>query len=287
MMPMVSSGNGHIPVDADELYVTRPSLPPLEEFVAEIESLWESHMLTNMGEKHERFERELERTWGTGPCVLFTNGHSALEAVLLAHDLKGEVITTPFTFSSTTHAIVRAGLIPVMCDVRAEDATLDSAAIEPLITERTCAIVPVHVYGNVCEDSAIRAIADRFGLKVIYDAAHVFGERVGGRAVAALGDASILSFHATKVFHSIEGGAVCCNGDKALERRLDLLRNFEDVASAPRLAYLLARSFEDDEEGGAEASERLYSWACDDDERPRLAAALEWYVLSEREGRDA
>ena len=209
-----------------ELYVTRASLPPLDEFVAEISPFWDSHMLTNMGEEHGRFQRALCDVLGVEECVLFANGHSALEAALAAFGLSGEVITTPFTFASTTHAIVRSGLTPVMCDVKADDATLDADALEALVTSKTSAIVPVHVYGNVCDVEAIQAVADRHGLKVVYDAAHAFGERLHGRSVASFGDAAVLSFHATKAFHSVEGGAVVCNDDSALAGQLELMRNF-------------------------------------------------------------
>lgn len=208
------------------LYVTRPSMPSLDEYVAEISPLWESHMLTNMGEKHELFARQLEQVLQIENCVLFTNGHSALEASLNALDLQGEVITTPFTFPSTTHAIMRSGLTPVMCDVRADDGTLDPALAESLITSKTSAIMPVHVYGNPCDTGAIERIAQRHELKVVYDAAHAFGERIDDRPIASFGDASVFSFHATKVFNSVEGGAVCFNGNQALRRKLELLRNF-------------------------------------------------------------
>lgn len=208
------------------LYVTRASLPPLEEYVREISCMWESHWLTNMGQKHEKLREELECYLGVNRCVLFGNGHSALEATLLAMGLEGEVITTPYTFSSTTHAIVRAGLVPIMCDVKREDGTLDPACIEPLITSRTCAILPVHVYGNVCDVDAIAQIAQRHGLRIVYDAAHAFGVRVNDVPVVTYGNASILSFHATKVFNSVEGGAVCVNNDEALCSKLELLRNF-------------------------------------------------------------
>lgn len=210
----------------DILNVTRAELPPLDEFVREIAPLWDSHWVTNMGAKHEQFRAELERLLGVDDCVLFANGHSALEATLAALDLAGEVITTPYTFSSTTHAIVRAGLTPVMCDVRAEDGTMDPALIEPLVTSRTCAILPVHVYGNPCDVDAVGAIARRHGLRVVYDAAHAFGVRLDGVPLVAYGDASVLSFHATKVLNSVEGGAVCLRNNEALRTRLELVRNF-------------------------------------------------------------
>lgn len=208
------------------LEVTRTSMPSFEEFCDEIRPLWDSHILTNMGSEHEALEAALRERLGC-EVTLFANGHLALEAALEALELPagGEVITTPFTFVSTTHAIVRRGLRPVFCDVRSQDGTLDPAGIESLITERTVAIVPVHVYGNVCDDERIRSIANRHGLKVLYDAAHAFGVRRGGLPVEALGDASILSFHATKVFSTVEGGAVCYRA-AGLRQRLEDSRNF-------------------------------------------------------------
>ena len=201
--------------------VTRSFMPPMEEYMAEIAPLWESRWLTNMGAIHQKFEAGL-RDYLSSPCVtLYTNGHLALEGVLEALDLRGEVITTPFTFASTTHAIARCGLTPVFCDIEDTYYTMDPAKIEALITDKTCAILPVHVYGNLCDHEAIQEIADRHGLKVIYDAAHAFG--VPG--AASLGDASMFSFHATKVFHSIEGGCITC-ADPALKARMDRLKNF-------------------------------------------------------------
>ncbi len=207
------------------ILVTRSSMPPLEEFVREIEPLWESHWLTNMGEKHHQLERSLKEYLGVENIALFTNGHSALECVFEAMGLHGKVITTPYTFASTTHAIVRKGLTPVFADIRPDDYTLDPGLIEDLIDEDTCAIVPVHVYGNLCDVDAIQDIADRHGLKVIYDAAHAFGVRRGDVSSASFGDASMFSFHATKVFNTIEGGAVCFR-DPGLRDLLNQWKNF-------------------------------------------------------------
>ena len=209
-----------------KLKVTRTTLPPFEEYCEEIRPLWESHWVTNMGCKHEALESALRERIGCG-VTLFANGHLALEAALQALELPqgSEVITTPFTFVSTTHAIVRCGLRPVFCDVRRSDGTMDPDCIEPLITERTSAILPVHVYGNVCDVERIGEIARRHGLKLIYDAAHAFGVRYRGVPVESFGDASVLSFHATKVFSTVEGGAVCWH-DPALEQRLCDLKNF-------------------------------------------------------------
>ena len=201
--------------------VTRSTMPPFEEYIQTIAPLWESRWLTNMGAIHQEFEAEL-REFLNSPCVtLYTNGHLALEGVLEALEKKGEIITTPFTFASTTHAISRRGFTPVFCDIEDTYYTMDPAKIEALITDKTVAILPVHVYGNLCDHEAIRRIADRHGLKVIYDAAHAFG--VPG--VAAFGDASMFSFHATKVFHSVEGGCITC-ADPELKARMDRLKNF-------------------------------------------------------------
>ncbi len=178
-----------------------------------------------MGEYHETFKERLKERLRTPNLELFVNGHMALELTLQALGLTGEVITTPFSFASTAHAIVRSGLEPVFGDIRESDYTLDAEKIESLITERTSAILPVHVYGNLCDAERIEEIAGRHHLKVIYDAAHAFGEEIGGRSVADLGDASMFSFHATKVFHSIEGGAVSFR-DPALAPRLYQLKNF-------------------------------------------------------------
>lgn len=209
-----------------KLTVTRTSLPPFEEFCEEIRPLWDSRIVTNMGPRHEEFAAALGRRTGCG-VTLFTNGHLALEATLEALELPAgsEVITTPFTFVSTTHAIVRRGFKPVFCDVKASDGTLDPDCLETLINERTSAVLPVHVYGHVCDVERIGAIAARHSLKVLYDAAHAFGVRYKGAAAESFGDASVLSFHATKVFSTVEGGAVCWHSG-ALGLRLDDIKNF-------------------------------------------------------------
>ncbi len=216
--------------------VTRSSMPDFEEYCEEIKELWDSHWLTNMGKKHKQLQAELELFLETPHVALYTNGHLALENVIAAFDFpKGsEVITTPFTFASTTHAIVRNGLVPVFCDVNAEDYTIDVTKIEALITDKTVAIVPVHVYGNICNVEAIKAIADKYSLKVVYDAAHAFGTTYNGDNVANFGDASMFSFHATKVFNTIEGGAVTFSDDSFVQLLNDLknfgIRNAEEVA---------------------------------------------------------
>ncbi len=188
--------------------VTRSSMPPYEEYIEEIKELWDSRWLTNMGAKHKQFEVLLKDYLHTDNICLYVNGHLALENIIAALELTGEVITTPFTFASTTHAIVRNGLAPIFCDINPDDYTIDVSKIEALITDKTSAIIPVHVYGNICDVEAIQAIANKHNLKVIYDAAHAFGVTYKGENVANFGDASTFSFHATKVFHSIEGGMV-------------------------------------------------------------------------------
>ncbi len=207
------------------IWVTRSSMPTLEEYTNEIASLWDTHMLTNMGAKHHQLEEELEKYLGVDDIALFVNGHNALECVIEAMGLKGKVITTPYSFASTTHAIVRKGLTPVFADIKPDDYTLDPEKIEELIDEDTCAIMPVHVYGNLCDVDAIQEIADRHGIKVIYDAAHAFGVKKDGVSSAAFGDASMFSFHATKVFNTIEGGAICFK-DPELKCLLDQWKNF-------------------------------------------------------------
>lgn len=210
---------------SSKILVTRSSMPPKEEYFKEIEGLWESHWLTNMGVKHKELEVKLKEYMGVKNISLFTNGHMALELALQAMNLQGEVITTPFTFISTTHAIVRNGLTPVFCDVNSKDYTIDVSKIENLITDKTCAIVPVHVYGNICNVEEIERIAKKYNLKVIYDAAHAFGVTYKGKGIATYGDASMFSFHATKVYNTIEGGAVCFS-DEEFGTSLYRLKNF-------------------------------------------------------------
>ena len=209
------------------IMVTRSSLPPFEEYCEEIRKLWDSHWLTNMGTEHETLELMLRKYLGCPEVVLYTNGHLALENVLAAFGFPegAEVITTPFTFVSTTHAVVRSGLTPVFCDVDPVTYTLDPGKIEERITPKTAAILPVHVYGHFCDTDTIGKIAEKHGLKVIYDAAHAFGESRYGRSAACFGDASMFSFHATKVFNTIEGGAVC-TADPHLAEILCDMKNF-------------------------------------------------------------
>ena len=200
-------------------------MPEFEEYIEEIRELWDTHWLTNMGTKHKNLESQLLYYLNVPNITLFTNGHLALECIIAALNLRGEVITTPFTFASTTHAIVRNGLKPVFCDINPDDYTIDVEKIESLITEKTSAIIPVHVYGNVCDIEAIDRIAKKHNLKVIYDAAHTFGVTVNGQGIGTFGDASMFSFHATKVFNTIEGGAVTYD-DSSIKQVLNDLKNF-------------------------------------------------------------
>ncbi len=211
----------------DRINVTRSSMPYFEEYCKEIRDLWDSRWLTNNGSKLKKLEDKLRAYLKMPHVTMFANGHLALESALLSLNLEkgSEVITTPFTFASTTHAIVRAGLVPVFCDIRESDFTVDPEKIESLITERTKAILPVHVYGNVCDVDSIAEIAKKHELKVVYDAAHSFGETYKGMSTASFGDLSMFSFHATKVFHTVEGGAVCTESADICER-LESMRNF-------------------------------------------------------------
>jgi len=220
------------------ILVTRSSMPDFQEYCEEIKELWESHWLTNMGTKHKQLQAQLESYLDVPHVILYTNGHLALENVIAAMELPqgGEVITTPFTFASTTHAIVRNGLVPVFCDVNDMDYTMDVTKLEALITEKTVAIVPVHVYGNLCDVDGIQKIADKHGLKVIYDAAHAFGVSRNGVNAACFGDASMFSFHATKVFNTIEGGAITFR-DEGLVQVLNDMKNF-GIRGAEEVAYV-------------------------------------------------
>lgn len=210
-----------------EIFVTQSSMPPYEEYIEAIKPLWESHWLTNMGQYHQKLEKYLKGYLDVPELSLMVNGHMALELAIQAMDFPegSEVITTPFTFISTTHAIVRNRLKPVFCDVKLSDGTIDETKIENLITEKTVAILPVHVYGNVCNVEEIEKIAKKHQLKVIYDAAHAFGVKYKGIGIGNYGDASVFSFHATKVFNTIEGGAVTFSDHKIYEKLYNL-KNF-------------------------------------------------------------
>ena len=204
--------------------VTHSSMPSFEEYCEEIKSIWDTVWLTNMGPIHNKLKEQLKDYLKVKNIELFVNGHLALYCAIKALGIKGEIITTPFTFASTTNAIVQAGCTPVFCDVK-EDYTIDEAKIEDLITKKTVAILGVHVYGNICNVEQIDKIAQKHNLKVIYDAAHAFGVEYKGKGICDYGDISMLSFHATKVFHTIEGGALCYN-DSTLTEKIAKERNF-------------------------------------------------------------
>jgi dTDP-4-amino-4,6-dideoxygalactose transaminase len=207
------------------IYVTRPSLPPLEEFTALLGQIWERRILTNGGPFHQELEAALARHLGVEHLALFTNGTIALVTALQALRITGEVITTPFSFVATSHSLLWNGIKPVFVDIDPSTCNLDPARIESAITPQTTAILPVHCYGTPCDVERIQKIADTYGLKVIYDAAHAFGVESGGQSLLRHGDLSMLSFHATKVFNTFEGGAIVCPEAKT-KQRIDYLKNF-------------------------------------------------------------
>lgn len=209
----------------EPIHVTKPYLPPLAELVPYLEQLWQSRVLTNGGTFHQQLEEALAAYLGVSHVVLFNNGTNALLTAVQALGLAGEVITTPYSFVATSHALVWNGLRPVFVDIVPHTLNMDPARIEAAITEQTCAIMPVHCYGHPCDVDAIAKIADKHHLKVIYDAAHAFGVEDAGGSILRHGDLSVLSFHATKVFNTFEGGAIIC-GDAATKRQIDLLKNF-------------------------------------------------------------
>lgn len=218
------------------LYVTRPFMPPLEQFLPYLERIWGEKILTNNGRFHAELEEALCSYLGVPYISLFSNGTLALMVALQALRITGEVITTPYSFVATTHSLHWNGIRPVFADIDAGSFNLDPRKVERAITARTTAIVPVHVYGNPCEVEEIKRIADCYGLKVIYDAAHAFGVRYRGRSLLSHGDLSVLSFHATKIFSTFEGGAIVCH-DAGMKRHIDLLKNFgianETTVTAP------------------------------------------------------
>lgn len=209
----------------EKIFVTEPLLPSYNEYSKYLKKIWANKWLTNNGEFHQQFEYELKQKLEVSNVSLFCNGHMALYTALNSLDLKGEVITTPFTFSSTTHAIVQAGLTPVFCDIDPNTYVIDANKIESLITDKTCAIVAVHVYGHFCDVKRIEIIAKKYNLKVIYDAAHAFGEKIYDKSIASYGNITMFSFHATKVFNTIEGGALCYN-DESLKEKIEIFKNF-------------------------------------------------------------
>jgi dTDP-4-amino-4,6-dideoxygalactose transaminase len=207
------------------IYITQPTLPPLEKLIDHLEKIWESKWITNNGEYHQKFEEALCDFLNMTNCSLFTNGTLALIVGLKALGIKGEVITTPFSFVATTHALLWNGLKPVFCDIEENTCNIDPEKIESLITPKTSAILPVHVYGNPCNVERIKELSNEYGLKIIYDAAHAFNTKINGKTILNYGNMSVLSFHATKVFNTIEGGAVITNDEK-LKKQLDHLKNF-------------------------------------------------------------
>ena len=205
--------------------VTKPFMPSKKEFKNYLDEIWENEWLTNNGPIHKKFEKSLKDYLKADNITLTVNGHSALDISVKGLDLKGEVITTPFTFASTTHSLTLNNLTPVFCDIKESDLTIDEEKIEELITDKTTAIMPVHVYGHMCNIEKIEEIAHKHNLKVIYDAAHTFGINYKGKALSNYGDASILSFHATKIFHTIEGGALVYSDEKR-KQIFETLKNF-------------------------------------------------------------
>lgn len=209
----------------DPIYVTRPLLPDRAGFVVRTDEIWESKQLTNIGNQHRELNRQLKQYLQVENLSLFNNGTMALLLGVKAMELEGEVITTPFTFPATVQALDWNGLTPVFCDIEPSTLTIDAEKIEALITEKTSAVLGVHVFGNPCDVEKIQHLADKHGLKVIYDGAHAFGSVVKGRPVSEWGDMTMFSFHATKLFHTIEGGAIAVK-DGQLAQKMDLLKNF-------------------------------------------------------------
>lgn len=209
----------------EKITVTTPLLPPLEELTPYLEDIWSRKWLTNNGHYHQLLENELCKYLGVKYISLYSNGTLALISALQALELKGEVITTPYSFVATSHAIVLNNLKPVFVDIDPITYNLDPKKIEEAITDKTSAILPVHVYGTPCDNKAIQKIADKYNLKVIYDAAHAFGVKKEGVSILNWGDLSILSFHATKAYSTIEGGAIICHTPE-MKKKLDQLKNF-------------------------------------------------------------
>ena len=205
--------------------VTQPCLPPLEEFMPYLQQIWQNKWLTNNGPLHQQLEKELAEYLGVKYISVFSNGTLALITALQALNITGEVITTPFSFVATTHSLWWNKITPVFVDIEPKFLNLDPTKIEAAITPQTTAIMPVHVYGNPCEVDEIQGIADKHGLKVIYDAAHAFGVKKNGNSILNYGDLSVLSFHATKVYSTIEGGAIICHTEE-MKHHIDNLKNF-------------------------------------------------------------
>ena len=207
------------------IYVTQPDLPPLAEFIPYLQKIWDSKILTNGGPFHQQLEQALCDHLGVKHLALFTNGTIALVTALQALRITGEVITTPYSFVATAHSLLWNGIKPVFVDIDPQTLNLDPAKIEAAITPQTTAILPVHVYGHPCDVEAIQRVADKHNLRVIYDAAHAFGVQCHCGSVLNHGDLSVLSFHATKVFNTFEGGAIVCP-DAETKKHIDQLKNF-------------------------------------------------------------
>lgn len=206
-------------------FVTRPFLPPLEEFLPYLAEIWDTRRLTNSGPFHQQLEEALGQYLGVPHVSLFANGTLALMTALQALRVTGEVITTPYTFAATSHSLLWNGIKPIFVDIRGDTCNLDEEKVEAAITPQTTAILPVHCYGNPCATERLQQISDTYGLKLIYDAAHAFGVAVEGRSLLTHGDLAVLSFHATKIFNTFEGGAIICH-DPKLKQRIDFLKNF-------------------------------------------------------------
>jgi dTDP-4-amino-4,6-dideoxygalactose transaminase len=208
-----------------EIYVTRPLLPKLDDIICKMREIWEAEWLTNMGWQHQKLEKKLTKHLKVPHLSLFNNGTIALIIACQSLRLSGEVITTPFTFAATPHVLSWNNIKPIFCDIELEHMDIDASKIETMITPRTTGILAVHVFGIPCDVIKIQQIADRYGLRVIYDAAHAFGTEIEGKGIGCFGDISMYSFHATKLFHTAEGGALSFK-DSSLKNRIDLLKNF-------------------------------------------------------------
>ena len=213
----------------EPIYVTRPLLPSLDQVYSQLQEVWNSKWITNNGPKHKELESKLKEYLKADNVVMFSNGTLALELGLKSLDISGEVITTPFTFPATVQALDRNGLTPVFCDIEDKTLNIDASKIEKLITDKTSAILAVHVFGNPCNVEKIKEIADKYNLKVIYDGAHAFGSHINGKSIGSYGDMTMFSFHATKLFNTIEGGCLVFKDNKLYEK-LNLLRNFGIVS---------------------------------------------------------
>lgn len=209
----------------EKIFVTRPVFPTIEEVTAKLQEIWDEKWLTNNGPQHAKLEEELTQFLKVPYLSLFNNGTIALIVACQSLRLQGDVITTPFTFAATPHVLSWNNISPIFCDIDAETMNIDADKIESMITPHTTAILAVHVFGTPCNVEKIQEVADRYGLKVIYDAAHAFGVEIDGKGIGNFGDISMFSFHATKLYHTVEGGALV-HKDKNLKQRIDLLKNF-------------------------------------------------------------